>query len=178
MHHVSGSTGAAPIWANIMAFLHTQEPSHAPLPPQGLVRAAVVFGPTPAAQTTPQFLEAARQEWFLPGTQQAVFSMDLGATTTTTTTRITAPAQGTIIALDPDIPPTRQRLQLRAVGDVPQLRWRLDGKPLGQGGALAWLPWPGRHTLQLTNMQGTVLDEVRFEVRGAGLKNGTSIKHP
>ena len=48
--------------------------------------------------------------------------------------RITAPVSGAIVALDPDIPPTHQRLQLVAA-PVPAnaaLRWQLDGKALGQ----------------------------------------------
>lgn len=80
--------------------------------------------------------------------------------------RITAPAPGTVIALDPDIPPARQRLQLTATGEG--LHWRMDGKPLGRGARVAWLPWPGRHVVQLTDARGNVLDEVRIEVRGAG----------
>jgi penicillin-binding protein 1C len=30
-----------------------------------------------------------------------------------------------------------------------------------------WLPWPGRHTLALVDGGNAVLDQVRFEVRGA-----------
>lgn len=81
--------------------------------------------------------------------------------------RITAPAPGTIIALDPDIPPARQRLQFTATGSG--LLWRMDGKPLGRGARVAWLPWPGRHVVQITDATGRVLDEIRIEVRGAGV---------
>jgi len=31
------------------------------------------------------------------------------------------------------------------------------------------MPWPGRHVVQITDAQGKVLDEVRLEVRGAGV---------
>ena len=34
------------------------------------------------------------------------------------------------------------------------------------------MPWPGRHLVQLTDARGTVLDEVRIEVRGAGVVEG------
>ncbi len=81
--------------------------------------------------------------------------------------RITAPAPGTIVALDPDIPPQRQRLNFTAQG--PATRWRIDGKAAGQGTTLAWLPWPGRHRVQLVDAAGQVCDEIRIEVRGAGL---------
>nr|WP_295942844.1 penicillin-binding protein 1C [uncultured Acidovorax sp.] len=194
MHEVSGTSGAAPIWAAVMGFLHAREPSRAPKAPQGLVRAAVRFGPGPSSGAgAPQPLEAARDEWFVPGTQQPLFAMDSiageaysssasgqktsksaarapaapASASVAAPARITAPASGTVIALDPDIPPARQRLQFTATRDAVQ--WRLDGKPLGRGARVPWLPWPGRHVVQITDAQGTVLDEVRLEVRGAGV---------
>ena len=199
MHDVSGTSGAAPIWAAVMGFLHAREPGPAPRPPVGLVRAPVRFGPAPLAPAGSPPLEAAREEWFVSGTQQVLFAIDsiadgaypekargqkdqnlTGGSTTPapvamvagTGARITAPAPGTIVALDPDIPPARQRLQLRASGQG--LYWRMDGKPLGRGPQVAWLPWPGRHVIQITDAAGTVLDEVRIEVRGAGLLPGTA----
>ncbi|MET0964740.1 MAG: hypothetical protein ABWY05_18270 [Noviherbaspirillum sp.] len=39
------------------------------------------------------------------------------------------PTPGMVVALDPDIPPSRQRIALIAQGVQPA-RWRLDGKPL------------------------------------------------
>ena len=81
------------------------------------------------------------------------------------------PGQGTRLQWLPwprGLPSRRQRLSFVASGAGG--RWRLDGKPLGQGTRLQWLPWPGRHVMQLTDARGTVLDEVRFEVRGAGVK--------
>ena len=125
-------------------------------------------------------LESPRREWFLPGTAQALFAMDTEAAHAdwasaagrkdleTTAARILAPVGGSIVALDPDMPPQRQRLQLRASADG--VRWVMDGQRLGQGRQLAWPPWPGRHVLQLHDRQGHVLDEVRLEVRGAGVR--------
>ncbi|MGA0572567.1 penicillin-binding protein 1C [Variovorax sp. VNK109] len=172
MWDVSGSTGAAPIWAAVMGFLHAQEPGRAPRAPAGLEHAVVKF----ASQGTP--LEAARMEWFLPGTMQPVFavnSLDDGpaAGAATAAVRITAPADGTIVALDPDIPPDRQRLDFTAHGQGTRatgLRWRMDGREFARGPSVQWLPWPGRHAVQLVNAGGDVLDEIRIEVRGAGVK--------
>ena len=197
MHEVSGTSGAAPIWAAVMGFLHAREPSRPPRPPQGLVQAPVRFGlsasgPAGAGAATP--LEAARQEWFLAGTQQPLFAIDSIASSALPTgaggkkdprsprpaqrsapggelaepvaARITAPAAGTIVALDPDIPPARQRLHFTATGDGGV--WRMDGKLLGRGAHVTWLPWPGRHRVELTDARGRVLDEIRLEVRGAG----------
>lgn len=99
--------------------------------------------------------------------------MGTGADASLAGLRIVRPVSGAIVALDPDIPPTHQRVQLAALaapGAARQLRWRLDGRALGAGAQLAWMPWPGRHVLQLTDARGQVLDEVRLEVRGAGVR--------
>ena len=188
MWDVSGTSGAAPIWAALMQQLHRAAGSHAPRAPAGVVRQAVSFGDQ---------LEAARDEWFIDGTQQALFAPDTDGTTgngaaaadapgvaappaalprdgtaahSLAATRITAPAPGTIIALDPDIPPRNQRLRFTATGPDP--RWRIDGKPLARGTEVTWLPWPGRHKLELVDGAGATLDEIQFEVRGAGVKVG------
>jgi penicillin-binding protein 1C len=164
MWNVSGTSGAAPVWAAVMQHLHAHTPSRAPKPPAGLVQAHATFdGPGDGRP-----LEAARSEWFIAGTEQASFSMNMAAQRTAAPLHIRSPAPGTIVALDPDIPPNRQRLSFVASGAGG--RWRLDGKPLAQGTQVQWLPWPGKHVMQLTDARGAVLDEVRFEVRGAGVK--------
>ncbi|MES2283820.1 MAG: penicillin-binding protein 1C [Pseudomonadota bacterium] len=172
MWDVSGTSGAAPVWAAVMNYLHKTEPSRAPTPPAGLVQARTEFG---------RQLEAARNEWFIAGTEQKVFAMDAPANTgfkrakntlsddAQQAPRITAPVSGTIIALDPDIPPNRQRLSFSAEGR--NLRWLMDGKEFARGSDAQWLPWPGRHVVQLADAHGKVLDEIRLEVRGAGVKH-------
>jgi penicillin-binding protein 1C len=180
MHDVSGTSGAAPVWAELMQRLHRHTPSRAPAPPAGLLATQVQFG---------QQLEASRTEWFLPGTGQQLFAINSVAHHVHPTleegqkgpkntglapsraSRITAPADGTIVALDPDIPPARQRLRLTAEGTG--ARWLLDGKPLASGASVDWLPWPGRHRVTLVNAAGEPLDEVRLEVRGAGVRRAT-----
>jgi len=181
MWDVSGTSGAAPVWATLMRQLHARTPSRAPAPPGGLVRAAVRFGAG---------LEAPREEWFIPGTEQSLFAIDSVAagadpssvtpqkhpvptpTTTGVPPRISAPADGTILALDPDIPPARQRLMLLAEqgGVAPdRLRWSIDGRAIGRGDQLPWLPWPGRHVIELRDVDGNVHDTRRIEVRGAAV---------
>jgi len=189
MHDVSGTSGAAPIWAEVMGWLHRATPSRAPRPPQGLVHAAVRFGHSGGQDG---WLESAREEWFLAGTQQPLFAIDAVAASAGRTSaggkngsnsalagdagaaaRILSPAPGTILALDPDIPPERQRLQFAATSGQPgALRWRMDGKVVAQGARWAWLPWPGRHRVELIDARGQVLDTVQIEVRGAGVRTG------
>ena len=183
MWDVSGSTGAAPIWASVMAFLHQTQPSRAPKAPAGVLRIPVRFDVADAAPRGAAALEAARLEWFIQGTQQASFAIRSGAfdahqsgvvghsgtaTRGNPPGRITAPTTGTIIALDPDIPPKHQRVSFSAEGA--NLRWLMDGKLFAKGPSAQWLPWPGRHVVQIADTKGRVLDEVRLEVRGAGVK--------
>jgi penicillin-binding protein 1C len=188
MWDVSGISGAAPIWASVMSFLHTKTHSRAPQPPADLVRERVSL-----QAAAGQMLEAPREEWFVSGTQQklmaiqkghpentpkliANYAMNIGAkhskrssmSTQRSASHITSPTSGTIIALDPDIPPRHQRLHFTALASAAQ--WRLNGKILGSAKDLQWLPMPGRHALQLVDAQGSVLDEVKFEVRGAAMK--------
>ena len=161
MGQVSGTSGAAPIWADLMAWLHHTHSSHAPVAPP-------VIGPnTPWVPQSVRFdppVEPARLEWFLPGTQQAVMQQ---VTPGQSLPRILQPTPGTIVALDPDIPARNQQLQLQAEGH--QLRWRIGGRVVGKGNTAHWLPWPGKHTIELLNNRGQVIDKVRIEVRGAGV---------
>ena len=188
MWDVSGVSGAAPVWAAVMGELHRRQPSRAPVPPPGVVQAAVRFGDA---------LEAPRTEWFLAGTEQNLFAMDTiadgrlaapaagtfdaknndpaglgasGAAAGGTAPRIVLPVDGTIVALDPDIPPRHQRVRLQAAGGG-ALRWQVDGTPLARGAQAAWLPWPGRHRIQLIDGAGRVQDEARIEVRGADVRS-------
>lgn len=178
MHDVSGASGAAPVWAALMRHLHRLTPSPAPAAPEGLERVSVRFDNPPDG-------EPPRAEWFLPGTAQALFARDSAQSAqdapqadaaSAPKPRITSPVSGSIIALDPDIPPANQRLRLTAA--VPAgaaartLRWQAANRTIGHGPSAAWLPLPGRHTIRLLDRHGQVLDETHIEVRGAALRAG------
>ncbi len=184
MWDVSGTSGAAPIWAALMNYLHKTERSRAPTPPAGMVQSRTQFG-----NQGGQPLEAARSEWFIQGTEQTVFAMNSGAESQGAAwargqktlrkpiaqpddpPRITAPASGTIIALDPDIPPKHQRVSFSAEGRG--TRWLMDGKEFARGPKAQWMPWPGRHVIQLVDAGGKVADEIKLEVRGAGVREAS-----
>ncbi len=192
MRDVSGTSGAAPVWAEVMRFLHRDEASRAPAPPAGLVRVRVAFGSaeakgggSSAGADSASPLEAARDEWFLQGTEQALFAIDSVAagplrtgagdrndvqTGDAARARITAPADGTILALDPDIPPRHQRVRFEADARGEDVRWRIDGRTFARGAGALWPPWPGRHVVELVDARGRVADRIGIEVRGAGVK--------
>jgi penicillin-binding protein 1C len=133
MHAVSGVTGAAPVWRDVVAALHADAPSRAPRPPVGI--------------------QSVGNERFIAGTA-AVKPGRAGRF------GIVSPRDGSVIAIDPDVPPA----QLRLVFEGANGRWELDGRALGSGETRVWLPQPGRHVLRLRAADGAV-DEVSFEVR-------------
>jgi penicillin-binding protein 1C len=152
MHDVSGITGAAPVWLEILTFLHRAAPSAAPSAPTGLVAASVDF---------PATVEPPRREWFASSTEPGARTLAIGEP------RIIAPVTGTIVALDPDIPADRQRVPLEVAGESPGLRWRIDDTDLGPArGLTLWEPKPGTHTVALVDEQRRERDVATFEVRG------------
>jgi penicillin-binding protein 1C len=143
MWQVSGVDGAAPAWLELMQALHRTHGSVAPSTPDGVI----IRG----------------GELFLAGTEPVGAS---AAPAPPRPRRIRAPSDGTIVALDPDIPQDRQRVFLESDPPDAQLRWRLDGLPAGAAGSLAlWEPVRGRHRLELVDGAGARVDAIRFEVR-------------
>lgn len=53
----------------------------------------------------------------------------------------------------------------------------MDGKVFANGPTAQWLPWPGRHVVSIVDAKGKVLDEVRLEVRGAGVVKARGCQH-
>ena len=158
MHGVSGVSGAAPVWQTLVSQLHAGAPSRPPRAPAGVVTAAIRFD----AQREPP-----RDEVFVTGTEQAAQRAS-AQVNGTERYGIVSPRDGSIFAIDPDMPPAAQRITFEGESGV----WLLDGKRLGTAQRLTWAPWPGRHELTLLNRNGRAIQAVRFEVRGAGLKPG------
>ncbi|MCX5870399.1 MAG: penicillin-binding protein 1C [Deltaproteobacteria bacterium] len=168
MHNVSGVSGAAPVWREVMDWLHRGDPTHGrpkhasqpPESPPGVVKTAIRFEPPK---------EPPRQEWFMAGTERKVII----AADNQSLARIEYPANGAILALDPDIPPQRQRLPLQLSAPAGTgWQWRMDNQPLGRADRkLLWLPQPGHHRLTLTDKTGKELDAVGFEVRALSEKS-------
>ncbi len=159
MRDVSGVTGAAPIWRDLVHRLHAHEPSLPPRAPAGVLRQTVAFDPP---------VESERTEWFLRGTETASMQGNGGqGLAASATPTIRYPAADTIIALDPDIPPERERVVFSASPGVPGLQWRIDDVVLlAERGRADWTPVPGLHLLVLEDAQGKPLSAVKFEVRG------------
>lgn len=155
MRNVSGVTGAAPIWLELMTLLHEHVPSIPPAPPRAVDERRVLAGPDGPS----------RPEWFIAGTAPVATRADLPSPSP----RIVWPVTGTVVAVDPDIPTSQQAVSFEARG-AERVDWKLDGVSLGNGEQrVLWRPRPGKHTLQLVDERGSVRDAVRFEVRGLAL---------
>ena len=162
MHDVSGTAGAAPVWRELMDWLQRGDPatgsghsaSAAPSPPPGVRQRQIRFEPP---------LEPPRQEWFLAGTEVDTVRQASGQALA----RIAYPGQGAVIALDPDIPPARQRVALQLSGTAGKgWRWRMDQDAANDAARpYLWLPAPGHHRLRLVDSAGRLLDQVEFDVR-------------
>ena len=154
MWDVSGVSGAAPVWRDVMDYLHRDRPGRQGAAPRALVRREVRFVPAH---------EPPRPEWFLAGTESTVVE---AVPAVQRAPRIVYPADGSIIATDPDIPAQLEKVIFRAQGGG-ALRWRLDGADLGPAGdAAAWRPLTGAHRLELVDDGGKTVATHRFEVRG------------
>jgi penicillin-binding protein 1C len=80
--------------------------------------------------------------------------------------RILAPQDGSILALDPDIPDGRERTLLEAEPRDAALSLLLDGRRVGAADApVLWPLARGRHVLALADAAGAELDAVAFVVR-------------
>ena len=154
MHQVSGVSGAAPVWQALVRHLHEARPSMRPIAPADVVTRRVDFDAR---------REPARDEWFIAGTEPPQRATSAASADGV---GIVSPRDGSIFALDPDIPPAAQRIRFEGERGV----WVLDGQRLGSAPTWSWAPWPGRHRLTLLGRDGRTLQSVRFEVRGAGVK--------
>ncbi len=151
---VSGTSGAAPVWRDIMLALHAGAPGRPPAMPPGVEARRIAL---------PGTREPDRQELFLAGTAQTQLA---AAPAAARRPRITSPVNGSVYAIDPDIPPDRQRLAVRVTGDVAGYRLTQGERLLGDADAgVQLVPRPGSHLILLRDPGGAVVDRIRYTVR-------------
>ncbi len=153
MWNVSGISGAAPLWLEVMNRLQRNVPSMPPAAPPGVVRQKVVIADGKSTKE--------RQEWFLAGTERETVETAAAENKP----KIVYPAPDTVIAIDPDIPAEQQRVVLEAAPDTGPIRLTLDGQELDRGPRVAWQPVAGLHRLVLLDGNGRPVDQITFEVR-------------
>jgi len=154
MWNVSGITGAAPIWIEVINFLHRNDPSIKKEILPRLVRREIDF---------PEGITPPREEWFIPGTEPNSKNQRIGQFNQ----RIVYPPSGTVIALDPDIPPEIQKIFFISQGSENGFRWVLNNEPIEAAGkTISWIPKAGKYSLAIADGDEKILDYVYFEVRG------------
>jgi len=154
MRAVSGTSGAAPVWRDVMMALHAQTPGRAPARPAGIEARAISFSGN---------IEQPRREYFLAGTGMDRIAV---APPASRRPRIVSPVSGSVYALDPDIPVERQRMAITVSGETTGHRLQLDGRDLGAADARPMiLAGPGQHRLRLVDPGGRVVDQLLFTVR-------------
>lgn len=157
MRDVSGVSGAAPVWRDMMDYLHMGSVSPSPKIPRGVVTQSMHFVPA---------IESARTEFFVEGTEVEEIRLVDKGTSHEIRAKILYPPEGTLIAMDPDIPSKYQRMQFSSQGNQ-EVTWFMDDVNVGTGSDIGWTPSGGKHRLQLQDSQGNELDSITFEVRGA-----------
>lgn len=154
MRAVSGTSGAAPVWRDVMVALTGEDGGRPIARPPGIEERQISFADS---------IEQPRREYFLAGT---AITRVAGAPAGSRRPRITNPVTGSIYALDPDIPIGRQRLAVGVSGAVAAYRIELDGRDIGAADARPLiLPGPGRHRLRLIDTNGRPVDQVVFTIR-------------
>ena len=180
MHNVTGITGAGPIWADVMetAAQRYGAGKLAPMP-ANIVKRHIEFVSSTSGESRSEHserIEASRDEFFIRGTEP-VSTTIAAREASSAGARIVSPTDGTIIAIDPDIPTTNQRVTLKS-GDAQQAGcWEVDGQSLGCSDAP--MTWSTRDstsdnvTIRLLNKNGEERDRITIIVRG-NARVGTS----
>ncbi|OYY79707.1 MAG: penicillin-binding protein 1C [Sphingomonas sp. 28-62-20] len=156
MRAVSGTSGAAPVWRDVMLAINGNGRGSGGAPPR----------PAGVDMRTIRFaagIEQPRREYFVHGTAQTRIA---AAPETARRPRITNPVSGSVYALDPDIPIDRQRLAIGVSGAVTAHRIVIDRRDIGAADSHPLvLAGPGRHQLRLVDLGGRVVDQVVFTIR-------------
>jgi len=153
MQDVTGITGAAPVWREIMESLYEDA-----LQKGG---SAEMFE---FSQDLPDDLVSYKGEYYLPGTEPhpefSAFSEYEAPQ------KILYPTDGIVFTVDPDIPPSRQKVMFQFSGSNSSLYWYLNDRRLKNlGKDLSWTPVPGLYKLEVRDLKGKVYDSVKFVVR-------------
>jgi penicillin-binding protein 1C len=155
MWNVSGITGAAPIWIEMMNWLHRDHVNAKKEPPAYLVRKEIQF---------PHGVGSPKEELFIQGTEPNSKDQRIGQFNQ----RIVYPPSGTVISLDPDIPPELQKVFFVSQPKRNNLRWVLNDHTISEVNSyFPWSPRAGAYTLTLVDENDQMIDSVHFEVRGS-----------
>jgi penicillin-binding protein 1C len=118
-----------------------------------------VQGAAPVWRQVMQALPGTDEAWSRAST--AARPLTAGLSLTQRVSSIGPLHDGSVLALDPDIAPERQRVRLHG----PSGQWLAGGRALGSGASVWWTPQPGRHRLEVRDDGGSVIDAITVDVR-------------
>ncbi len=152
MYDVSGSHGASQIWFALMKEIHKKVASKPPRMPNGVVKKVIKFVPP---------IEPEREEFFISKTEpqgQEIIISDQKIP------KIIYPPDQSIFALDPSLPLSQQKLYIHTTCNNCLLY--SDNNKIGEGKNIFIIDITrGRHSLELVDPLGIILDKKEYEVR-------------
>jgi penicillin-binding protein 1C len=164
MHNVSGVSGAGPIWSDVMEAAARKYGAGRPnAMPANVVKRHIQFA------SSSERIEPSRDEYFIRGTEPQS-ALIAAREASSAGARIVSPTDGTIIAIDPDIPDTHQRITLKS-GDAKQANcWEVNGQSIGCSETpIAWSPRSATAdivTIRLLDKNGEERDRIAITIRG------------
>jgi penicillin-binding protein 1C len=180
MRHVSGITGAAPLWSRIMLHLHEFHPPENFPPPSGLEQLPIcaTTGLKPTNNCTSVVQEyifskdkaayAHPDNFQLPSEYDEWLSRQQGANFSNSELKIISPHNGDLFLLYPGSQ-GQQQLEFKVSGTSNQpLDWKLNGEKLmtqSPHNRLFWHLKPGNWNLSVSNLKTT--NQVNFHVEPA-----------
>jgi len=151
MWNVSGVTGAAPIWNDIVRYLHRNVTSKPQEPPDGIIK----------VQVDNINRDGLISEWFIKGTEPF---REIRTIAEVAIPKIIYPCNDMVIAIDPDIPADNQKVFFERTGAGKDIKWVINDEVLGYNKRFMWTPEGGKHKLRLVNQNNEILHEVSFIV--------------
>lgn len=167
MQGVSGISGAAPLYRDIMIELHRDHEPAIFEEPQSIVHLKI------CARTGKVARESCSEvidEIFIPGTEpRETCDLQTGHQAPPGDFRITSPTNGDIFKIDPQATGSNQRIKFSVSGRVDEVIFILDGVEIERREtpfAVFWIPQPGDHELVVVGKAGDLKQEgrVRFKV--------------
>jgi penicillin-binding protein 1C len=154
MRDVSGVAGAAPVWLEIMNYLHRGRTSRQPRAPAGIVKVAVDFRGS---------MEHHREEWFISGTEMAA---PVTPDTRYARPSIRYPVEGMVISIDPDIPEESNAVPFEFGPPLAGCRWLINEVETGvHSPRYLWKTERGTFVVSIVDEKNREVDRVKFTVR-------------
>jgi penicillin-binding protein 1C len=188
MSEVSGVTGAAPLWAQVLDLVQTDAEPFSDPPGSERREVCTLSGgaPGPSCPRATDWFPAGRGPapcaWHVAGcgvawpAELAGWARDEGLPACALAgggsegLAVRWPDEGAVVWIDPRLPAEEQQLPLSAVGPSgASFRWRVDGQDVGDGQVGVRFPWtstgPGEHVVEIV-VDGAPVGRRTVVVRG------------